>query len=281
MGTTKLAVITGAMGALGMPIATELARRGYRVVLVGRDAERLSAACARVEEASKGAAESLVCDLSSQASIRTAAAELLKRHPVIDLLVNNVATFTGTRRASPDGHELMLATNHLAPFLFTLLLKDALFAAKDARVVCMTMGSNKPPVLEDLESERKFKALDTLFVTKGMNHFFVRELAERWKGKVSVFAVNPDMTRTTLVKEAPLPLRIVFALFGQTPEKAKAGAIHAATSAELTGRTGLYFGKKKHETFMTESGNEALRAQLWDLSAKLVGLGTPDQGAVA
>jgi NAD(P)-dependent dehydrogenase (short-subunit alcohol dehydrogenase family) len=222
-----------------------------------------------------------VCDLSSQASIRQATAALRVRHPSIHLLVNNAATFTGTRRESPDGRELMLATNHLAPFLFTLLLKDALFAAGDARVVCMTMGAKRPPPFDDLDSEKRFKALDTLFATKGMNHFFVRELAERWKGRVSVFAVNPDMTRTTLVREAPLPLRIVFALFGQTPEKAKLGAIHAATAAELSGRTGLYFAKKKSETFMPESGDPALRARLWDVSARLVGLAGPDVSAVA
>ena len=268
--TKQIAVVTGAMGALGMPIATELAHRGYRVVLVGRDAQRLKAACDIV--ATSGSAEALVCDLSSQKSIRAAAAELVQRHPRIDLLVNNVATFTGSRRNSPDGHEMMLATNHLAPFLFTLLLRDALFAASNARVVCMTMGSKKPPVFDDLESEKKFKPLDTLFATKGMNHFFVRELAERWKGRVSVFAVNPDMTKTTLVREAPLPLRIVFALFGQTPEKAKATAIHAATAPELTGQTGLYFAKKKSETFMPESGDPALRTRLWDASATMVGL---------
>lgn len=272
MTDRKVAVVTGAMGALGMPISTELARRGFLVVLVGRDEARLAAAKARVEENSGGHAESLVCDLASLDSVRAAAAELVRRHPRIDLLVNNAATFTGTRRTSKDGHELMLATNHLAPFLLTLRLKDALFAAPGARVVCMTMGSNKPPPFDDLQSERKFKALDTLFATKGMGHFFVRELAERWKGRVAVFAVNPDMTRTTLVKEAPLPLRIVFALFGQTPEKAKAGAVHAATSPELDGKTALYFAKKKGETFMPESADPALRAKLWDVSARLTGL---------
>lgn len=271
MPSKKIAVVTGALGALGLPIATELARQGFHVVLVGRDAARLKLACEQVVEASSGEAEALECDLSSQASIRRAAAELLTRHPKVHLLVNNAATFTGTRRASPDGHELMLATNHLAPFLLTLLLKDALFAAGDARVVCMTMGSTTSPPFDDLESQKKFKALDTLFATKGMNHFFVRELAERWKGRVSVFAVNPDMTRTTLIREAPLPLRLVFALFGQSPEKAKAGAIHAATSADLTGRTGLYFAKKKKETFMPQSDDPQARAKLWAMSAALVG----------
>jgi len=64
----------------------------------------------------------------------------------IDVLVNNDATFTRTRRTSPDGHELMLATNHLSPLLFTLLPKDALLRR---RVLRLPQRPTPIPRLED------------------------------------------------------------------------------------------------------------------------------------
>lgn len=274
MESKKVAVVTGAMGSLGMPTSVELARQGYRVVLVGRGAERLAEARTKVLEGAGAGAEVDVveCDLGALASIRSAAAELVRRYPKIHLLINNAAAFAGSRRTTRDGYELMVGTNHLAPYLLTRLLEAPLFAAGDARVVCLTMPTKKGPALEDLMSEKRFVPLHAFMMSKGLTQYFARELADRWAGKVAVFAVNPDMTKTTLIREAPLPLRIAFALFGATPEKAKAPIVYAATSSELRGKTGLYFAKKKSETFMAGSEDPGVRRKLWERSAELVGL---------
>lgn len=271
MADQKVAVVTGAMGALGMPVSAELARQGYRVVLVGRGAERLAEAKRNVSEAAGGiTVDAVECDLSSLASVRTAAAELIQRYPKIHLLLNNAAAFSGTRKTTADGHELMVATNHLAPFLLTTLLEKPLVAAGNARVLCMTMASKKLPAFDDFMSEKKFGGLDTFIMSKGLGQYFVRELAERWKGKVGIFAVNPDLTRTTLIKEGPLPLRVIFALFGATPEKAKVTIIRAATSPEFDEQTAVYVAKKKGETFVPATDDASIRRRLWELSETLV-----------
>ena len=269
----EVSVVTGALGALGRPIAAELARRGRLVVLVGRTEERLERARWEIASScSLSAIETLACDLASIASVQAAASALARRHPRIDTLVHCAATFTATRRTSRDGHELMVATNHLAPYLLTRLLEGPLVAARDARIVCMTMPSTKPPALDDLMSERRFFALEVFAMSKAMNQYFVRELAARWGSAASVFAVNPTVTRTTLVREAPLPLRIAIAVCGASPEDSIESTIHAATSPSLAGRTGLYFGAEPKETFMPASADERARALLWERSAELVGL---------
>jgi NAD(P)-dependent dehydrogenase (short-subunit alcohol dehydrogenase family) len=280
MADLKVAVVTGAMGALGMPVSAELARQGFRVVLVGRGADRLAEAKRRVSaESGSAAVDSVECDLSSLRSVRAAATELCARYPKIHLLLNNAAAFSGARQLTAEGYEKMVATNHLAPFLLTTLLEKPLFAAGDARVLSMTMPSKKAPPFDDFMSEKKFASLDTFIQSKGLGQYFVRELAERWRGKVGVFAVNPDMTRTTLVKEAPLPLRVVFALFGATPEKAKSTIIRAAVSPEFNGQTGVYVGKKKAKTFSAGTEDAGVRQKLWALSEKLTG-GAQDNRAV-
>src|SRR6516162_2020408 len=60
-----------------------------------------------------------MADLSSQASVRRLAAEVLARYPKLEVLVNNAGAMYGTRQLTKDGIELTWAVNHLAPFLLT------------------------------------------------------------------------------------------------------------------------------------------------------------------
>jgi NAD(P)-dependent dehydrogenase (short-subunit alcohol dehydrogenase family) len=67
----------------------------------------------------------LVIDLSSQASVRKAAQEVLswKDVPSIDIVINNAAIMNVQERIlSEEGIELHLATNHVGHFLFTNLI---------------------------------------------------------------------------------------------------------------------------------------------------------------
>ena len=69
-------------------------------------------------------------DLSSIASVRAAARELNRTAGHIDALLNIASVFTSRYQKSVDGFELMLATNHLGPFLLTNLLRDRLAPAQ-------------------------------------------------------------------------------------------------------------------------------------------------------
>ena len=59
-------------------------------------------------------------DISDLESVRPAAGEALYRFPAIDGLVLSVgALIQGGPHVSPNGHEVMFATNVIGPFLFT------------------------------------------------------------------------------------------------------------------------------------------------------------------
>lgn len=272
--TNKVAVVTGALGAIGSRISAELAKRGATVVLVVREEARGRAAAEGLAAATKNAnVEVQVCDLGSLASVRAAAAAIVKRHPKIDVLINNAAVFAGERRTTQDGFELMMGVNHLGPFLFTNLLLPALEAAAPSRIVFMTMDNKAKIALDDLQSEKKFSPMGSFGASKAAPAFVARELAERLAGKgVSVNVINPGMTKTTLVKDAPLPIRIVFALFAKSEAKGAAAPVHVATSRELAGVTGKFFDGSKMVPFPKPIEDAALRAQLWTKSAELVGL---------
>ena len=71
----KIAVVTGASSGIGEATARELARRGWRPVLVARRQDRLE------QLATELGGEYEVCDVSDRADVDRAAAAILQRHP--------------------------------------------------------------------------------------------------------------------------------------------------------------------------------------------------------
>jgi len=271
--TGKVALITGAAGAIGKPISTELARRGATLVMAGRS-PRIEAAAEEVRQATGSkTVETLEVDLGSLKSIRAAAETFKKKHPKLHVLINNAAVFSGTRKTTSDGFELLFGTNHLGHFLLTNLLLEQLKAAAPSRVVLMTMGSKGPIPFDDLDSERKYSSLDALVNSKAAITCFAVELSQRLQGTgVTVNAVNPELTKSTLPREAPLPLRLVFALFGASPEKSKDYAVRIACDPAFEKVSGRFYRKDVEKPIPPVYTDPAVRERLWKESARRVGL---------
>ncbi|MEW5740099.1 MAG: SDR family NAD(P)-dependent oxidoreductase [Myxococcota bacterium] len=271
--TGRVVLMTGAAGAIGKPMCVELARRGATVVMAGRGVKLQQAALEVRAETGSREVHTLELDLSSLASVRAAADDFKRRFPKLHVLINNAAAFTRERQTTKDGFELIFGTCHLGHFLLTNLLLDRLKASSPARVVLMTMDSTVPIAFDDLQAEKEYRALERLQMSKGAVTCFGVELSKRLEGSgVVVHCVNPELTKSTLPREAPLPLRLVFALFGANPEKSKDYAVRVACDDEYGKATGRYVRKDKEKPIPDVYLDAATRARLWAESAKLVGL---------
>jgi uncharacterized protein len=103
--TGSAAVITGASSGIGEEIARELARRGYRLVLVARRADRLRA----IAESLGSDAHVLPVDLSAPAERATLPDQVAALGIVTDILVNNAGMSNlGPVAASDPEAELRL-----------------------------------------------------------------------------------------------------------------------------------------------------------------------------
>jgi NAD(P)-dependent dehydrogenase (short-subunit alcohol dehydrogenase family) len=151
----KTVVITGATSGVGRAAALWLARLGARLVLVGRDADRLADTKADIV-ADCGNADIGVqrADLALAGQVRALARRLLAAEPRIDVLVNNAGALFGARALTAEGLERSFAVNLLAPYLLTEALLPALSAG--ARIINVTSGGMalRPPRLDDLQSAR-------------------------------------------------------------------------------------------------------------------------------
>ncbi|MGX9900995.1 SDR family NAD(P)-dependent oxidoreductase [Arthrobacter sp. SA17] len=144
----RVSLVTGATSGIGKAIVTALAREGATVVVVGRSTARAEEAMQDVIRAVPTARlEPLACDLSSQASIRSAVGGFLSRHDKLDVLVNAAGVFRKDRQVTPEGLEMTFATNVMAYFLLTNLLLDALKRAASTDDGVDSLGAAVPTAL--------------------------------------------------------------------------------------------------------------------------------------
>ncbi len=87
--TDKVAVVTGGSSGLGRAIASHFASQGARVVCLARDENKLAATVEELNQ-SGDAVSAVVADVTQDASVAAAVAEVQRSHGQIDLWVNNV-----------------------------------------------------------------------------------------------------------------------------------------------------------------------------------------------
>ena len=137
----RVVLLTGATSGLGLVAGEQLARCGATVVLLGRDrtkTERVRdqlAACSGNEHL-----DVVVADMGDFDAVRTAAADVQRRHARLDVLIHNAGALTANRQVAPSGIELTVASQVVGPFLLTGLLLDRLRQSSPARVITMSSG---------------------------------------------------------------------------------------------------------------------------------------------
>jgi retinol dehydrogenase 12 len=272
----RVCVVTGASGGIGRATAAGLARRGATVALVVRSRERGEAARDEIARATGSRDLHLVlADLSRQAEVRRAAAEILAAFGAVHVLVNNAGAYTARRKETEDGIELQWAVNHLAPFLLTHLLMPGLTAARPARVVALSSNAHRAAVLrlDDVQMKRgRYRGLRQYCNTKLANVLFTRELARRAASAgVTANAMHPGVVATELLLGGFPPLRLV-SRFMRTPEQGAATAVYLAADPSASAFTGEYFIDSRPVPPSPPAMDDASARRLWELSEEMVGV---------
>jgi NAD(P)-dependent dehydrogenase (short-subunit alcohol dehydrogenase family) len=139
----RTALITGAGNGLGRAIAVELARRGARVLLVGRDASKLETVCAEIGDAARVG----VCDTSSPPDVEGLAA--LFQDESISILINNAGVAGPVAPMidiEPDEWDEVFAVNVRGVYLMCRAFLPPMIARGTGDVINLASVSGKRPL---------------------------------------------------------------------------------------------------------------------------------------
>ena len=274
------AIVTGATGGIGLWIARGLARAGYRTVLVGRDAARGQAA---LDWIAHPEASLELADLSSLAETRALGRRLLARHPGVAVLVNNAGVFRARRQRTAEGHDVVLATNHLSPFVLTQALLPALRASAPSRIV--TVGSDRSDAAAmdpaNLALDRGWTMTRAYGRSKLAQMMTTFALAGRLRDTgITANIVHPGVVATGLVR-TPGVIGLAWRLMALTSRTAEQGAdtpLHVALAPELAGVTGAYFKDRRPVEPNRRARDPALLQAVWDATERLAGIAPSTAG---
>ena len=163
----RTVIITGANSGLGYETALKVAAVGtgkqgtayapqptvlqtpdsepFKVILACRNAQKAEAARARIiAQTGNPNVETLPIDTSSLSSVRAAADRIIASGEKVYALVNNAGiSAMGNSGTTPEGFELVFATNYLGHFLLTRLLLPHM--ADDGRILNISSDMHNPP----------------------------------------------------------------------------------------------------------------------------------------
>eukprot|EP01124_Arcella_intermedia_P021053 TRINITY_DN287_c0_g1_i1.p1 TRINITY_DN287_c0_g1~~TRINITY_DN287_c0_g1_i1.p1 ORF type:complete len:287 (+),score=36.70 TRINITY_DN287_c0_g1_i1:29-889(+) len=275
----KVFLVTGATDGIGKAAATEFARRGAFVTLVGRNQTKTAKVLEELKLSTKNDnLDAIVCDLSSMAEVRRAAEEFKAKHDRLDVLVNNVGAIF-TPRKGPDGYEITFALNHLSYFQLTVSLLDLIKKTPGARIVSTSSGMQ---AMGSLDLEKTPYATDgssmsAYSTSKLANILFTKELQRQLEGtSVVANCFEPGVVQTNIGAFGETDLgwftNLAFWLskpFSRTPEQGADSLIWLATSDEAGALKGEHVYDRRVAKPTRQAEDPVLAQKLWELSTTL------------
>lgn len=285
-------LITGATDGIGKATAMALAQQGHRVIVHGRNREKAQRVVAEIRTATGNQQVTfLIADLFSLRAVQQLAEQFLAHYDHLDVLINNAGAVLNNHRAvSVDGVEKTMALNVLAPFLLTQLLLPSLEKSSDGRIINMSSASHRAsgrPDLNDLNlgkdnSAQRRYSLSKLFVIWNTQHQ-VKLLKQQGVQNVTVNASHPGAIATNFGQDSDkgwlvnlvYKVAIKLASFGPlrtmaTPEHGAATNIYLATSENVDGISGLFWGDAKPQKPSTRYYSAVAEQQVWDYCQAVV-----------
>ncbi|MCW2276084.1 SDR family NAD(P)-dependent oxidoreductase [Rhodoblastus acidophilus] len=183
-------LVTGGGSGIGQGLAEAFCARGNRVLIAGRNRERLEAVAAK-----NPGMQILTVDVADEASIAQLVEQATQKLPDLNVLVNNAGMMQTENLRDPASvakAEAIVTTNLLGPIRLTLALLPQLAAQPDAAVLNVTSGLAFLPLT----------TTPTYCATKAALHSWTQSL--RWQVRntsVKVHEIAPPYVRTGLTGE--------------------------------------------------------------------------------
>jgi NAD(P)-dependent dehydrogenase (short-subunit alcohol dehydrogenase family) len=263
--------ITGATDGLGRALAQRLAAGGHRLILHGRDRQRLVTVAAEIQQRGAAAPDTVQADLADLRQVQGLSDQVRALTDRLDVFVSNAGVGSGEpdgreRRVSADGHELRFAVNYLAGFDLAIRLLPLLAVAGSARIVNVASLGQAPIDWDDVMMERDYD---------GYRAYCQSKLAQITTGFTMAERLDPDVVTVNSLHPATLmPTKMVTAEYGRsvdTLEEGEAATRRLVDDPQLSGVTGTFFDRLREARAHASAYDPQVRRRLWQLSLDLTG----------
>ena len=192
--TSKIALVTGGNGGIGLGMARGLGQSGATVLIVGRNAEK-SASALRELQSLGVRAESLACDVTDEAAVQALFAQVRDRHGRLDILINNAGS---TVRKPPQDFTLAEWNQ-----VMDVNLTSAFLCARAAHPLMVQAGAGKIINIGSIMSIFGAPYAPAYCASKGAMVQFTKSLATAWaRDNIQVNTVLPGWIDTELTQGA-------------------------------------------------------------------------------
>lgn len=280
---SRTILVTGASDGIGAVAARRLADAGHRVLVAGRSAERTAAVATAV------GGQAFVADLARLDDVRALAADVLEATDGrLDVLVSNAGGILGPRSLTVDGNEATLQINHLAPFLLTHLLADALRAGDGLVVQTASAAHHWASVRSgpfgegDPTMRRGYTPARAYGAAKLANVLFARGVSSHLPGLQAV-SFHPGVVATSFGSGSSSALRLLYRgplrrllttdeHAGETLALLSAGTPGADWVPGVAWTDGAYYDQRRLGRAARRTHDPALVDATWRVSAAAVGI---------
>ena len=283
----KRVMITGSSSGLGLAVAKQIAALGAEVIMAVR-----SGIPEKGNEVKKVSGSShikmLYVDLADFSSINQLTENLKKEVGQIDILICNAAVVVGQARQTKAGLDEMFMVNYISKFVLVNQLIAQQCFRKDniaiPRIIFVSSESHRNPGEFEWDSFGQFKPHSMSKTVERYGYYklllttFAQELGRRLnsdgQSNFSIFTLCPGPINSNIAREAPNwvqpPMKLVFKLFFNSPEKAAEPVVYLAASKSLEGKPSdyLFLMSRKEVDEKASDRNNGLK--LWDMTEELI-----------
>ncbi|HXV45369.1 MAG TPA: SDR family NAD(P)-dependent oxidoreductase [Nitrososphaera sp.] len=190
----KVAIVTGAGGGVGKAISKRLASEGCRVVLLGRDKNKLQKAASEVGD--KRNTMTVITDINKEAEVLSAVEQTIKAFDRIDILVNNAGIINDPlpfHKMTEDQWNDLVETNLFGTFRMTKAVIPVMMKNGGGSIINISsvLGIRSIPKVP----------LSVYGVTKAGVIMFTKSIAvEYGQHKIRCNCVAPSTIRSSIIE---------------------------------------------------------------------------------
>ena len=262
----KKVIITGGNSGIGYQAAKQLAEKGWSVTLFCRRKAATEQACEKIrQQTGNPRVDYILADLSDLESIRKAVEQYSQKEDTLDVLINNAADFDLSVKSpvmTKEGLEKQFATNVVAPFLLSVLLRGLLEKSESGRIINISsQGLVLYPFIkldfENLSGQKHYSPAKTYYQNKLALLMLSLYMRKHWKDikvqAIRVTNVKVDMNRYDHLSAFMKNLYKIKSKFSISPEEM--AKVYTALSTE-DGHDGFLYDEKCREVKANRSAYE-------------------------